>query len=87
MSKSELEKHQEEKTRFKENTSYVEGNLAWENFNNKCQLGKGRLGEIRHDAEYYWSEHEGRTLTPKSHRYPIYRTNLERPQKFKTERH
>jgi hypothetical protein len=79
----ELKKYQEGKTRFKENTSYLEGQLAWEKFNKKNQLAKGKIGEIRNDAEYYWCEHEGRTLTPKSYRYPIYRTNLTRPQKFK----
>lgn len=83
MSRSELKKHQEEKTRFLDNTSYIEGNLAWDNFNRKCQLAKGKVGEIRHDAEYYWSEHEGKTYSPKPYRYPVYRTNLARPQKFK----
>ena len=68
------------KKRLKQQVTYeqiLEGdNLA----QRKCQLAKGKQGEVRDDVEYYWSDGEGMTYTPAPHRYPIYRTNIPRKQ-------
>lgn len=64
-----------------------EGLEAHETATVKCQLRKGKQGEERADAEYYWSPvgepeiGQGSVHKyPAPDRYPIYRTTIPRRQ-------
>ena len=47
----------------------------------KCQLAKGKQGEVRADALYYWSTDGQIYDYPDEQFYPVYRTTLERKHK------
>ena len=69
------------KKKFRHHPSYALGQEGFNHFHRKCQLRKGLQGEVRTDAEYYWSLDEGMCHAPAAHRYPIYRTQIPRVQK------
>ena len=69
------------KKKFREHPSYTLGHEGYNRFMRKCQLRKGKQGQVMKNAEYYWSYDEGMTYKPAAHRYPVYRTNIPRPTK------
>ena len=66
------------KTKFVTDTSWTEAHEGSLYFWRNRQLTKGKIGEIRADAIYYWSEREGMTEYPSSHRMPVYRSDTPR---------
>ena len=69
------------KKKFREHPSYAMGHEGYCRFNRLCQLRKGKQGQVMKDAEYYWNLDEGVSYKPAPHRYPVYRTDIPRPNR------